>query len=162
MLAAAQQLHEQSQGDLPRPLSHPALVQPETDLRDLAEDPAIEPPVLLDPGAHLLEQRADDEKRRARRVRERVAEHALVVRDDLLGDRLQQGVLRAEVVEDGGPRDPGLSGDLRHGHVVDAAPREQPARGIDDARPLGAALPGASVGRRLHVRGESVEHWTRV
>jgi hypothetical protein len=63
----------------------------------------------------VVEQRAHEGRRGRRLVGERVLEHAGPGVEHALGDGLDQGALRAEVVEDGGARD---SRELRDPAIV--------------------------------------------
>ena len=118
------------------------------DLHDLAEDAQVEAVELLDAEAHGVEEPAHQGRRRGARVGQRAVEHHPVVREHALGDRLDQGALRAEVVEDGGARDARELRDLGHRDGLEAAAREQGARGLQDPLAL-AERAGAGAGQDL-------------
>ena len=111
-----------------------ALVESERNLRDLPEDRAVEALVLLDAPAHPLEERAHEHGGRGLPVRERAVEQQHVAVQHLGGDRVDERVLRAELVEDGGARDAGRFRHLGHGHLVEAAGGEELPRRLEDGR----------------------------
>ena len=106
-----------------------------------------------------LEERAQQHRRRRPAVGERVLEQQHVARQHLGGDRVDQRVLRAELVEDGGARDAGRLRHVRHRDVVQAALGEEPARRLEDGR---ARVARAGSGIDLAHWTESITIWTRV
>src|SRR5262249_58239550 len=94
------------EGLLPGWVAHAALVETEPDLRHLAKHAAVEAAVLLDAGAHLVEQGPDEHGRRRAFVGKRVAEHRLIEGEDVLADRFGGPVLGSAVVESPRPPDP--------------------------------------------------------
>src|SRR5262249_39369444 len=110
----------------------------------------------LDAGAHLVEERAHQRRGGVRRVDEGGVQHLMVVREHLAGDRLDQRVLRAELVEDRRARDARRLRDVGHRDLGEAAGGEERARGIEDAFALGAERRDA-----CHGLGSNTD-WTRV
>jgi hypothetical protein len=101
----------------------------------------------------MVEQRAHERRRGRRLVGERVLEHAGPGVEHALGDGLDERALRAEVVEDGGSHHARLLRDVPHRDGVEAAAREQRARGVEDALALGDAIAVAQRFRRSAHRG---------
>ena len=139
-LSAFEQPAQRVLASVARVLGDAALVQADLDLDDLAEHLAIELVELLDTDTHVLEEGAHQGGSRALLVLERALDHGLVVAEGLVGDGLDQRVLRAEVVEDGRARDAGELRDVVHRDVLEAAAAEQELGGLEDPLPLLAAV----------------------
>ena len=113
-LAALDQLGQSLQGRLSGHLPGPALVEPQREASNLAEDGPVEEALLLDPAPHQVEQRAQQYRHRRFASGEGILEDGDVVAQDLLGDALEECVLAPEVVEDGRAGDSSRLGDIGH------------------------------------------------